>query len=447
MIFEQTMEQEKIDLLITYLKDNLTFPENSTDKEKKYLSKNAHKFIYFKDKLYRFNPEDNYGLKKVLNKQESLEAIAQFHHHPLGGHFAFANTLFKVSTKYYWERMNQDIMEYIHECPQCQLQGQKTINEMLHPIPVSHKPFERVGLDVKHVKTSRYGSRYVVAAICYLTKYVEARALQFQNSAEICSFIYEDIICRHGSISVLTTDNGKPMITDLVKAVCRQFNIHHKTITPYNSKSAGLIERFNRVIDQTLQKLDPTQKLDWDGYLAASLFAYRSIKQETTKHSPFYLMYGYEVSTPFDNNYRNRLYDVESETIFSRAMDIRIKQQLIALEAIRKQAATNIQQSQRLQKKRVDQRLLEIKKELKPGFNIGDKVLLFRDYQSTSWSGKIQPKWDGIYAIHILLGKGTYLIKNLSNPDDQKLKRVHGNRLKIYAEPHVKWNAITKSFA
>lgn len=35
-------------------------------------------------------------------------------------------------------------------------------------------------------------------------------------------------------------------------------------------------------------------------YLPAAFFAYQSIKQATTKHSSFFLLYGYEPKTPFD---------------------------------------------------------------------------------------------------------------------------------------------------
>ena len=106
--------------------------------------------------------------------------------------------------------MSGSIMEFIKKCPQCQLQGNKIKSERLHPIPVSSpaKPFDRVSIDVKHVSTSRIGSRYIIVGIDYLTKYVEARALQFQTTSDIALFIYEDIICRHGCPRYIHTDNG-----------------------------------------------------------------------------------------------------------------------------------------------------------------------------------------------------------------------------------------------
>lgn len=233
------------------------------------------------------------------------------------------------------------------------------------------------------------------------------------------------------------------MISDLIRQVCKKFNIIHKTITPYNSQSQGLVERFNRVIDQVLQRRFPHQKKDWDMYLHATLFAYRSIKQETTKHSPFFMLYGYEPPTPFDNSHY--LYNPKDAN-FEYQLIIRTSQQILYLNQIREAAVKNIETSQRNQVKRIDKVLLETKKELKPPFHLGDLVLVYKDYRSTSWSGKIETTWDGIFIIHQLLGKGTYYLKNFSNPEDTQLRRVHGNRMKKYLEPQVKWNQITRSY-
>ncbi|OBZ81328.1 hypothetical protein A0J61_10622 [Choanephora cucurbitarum] len=163
------------------------------------------------------------------------------------------------------------------------------------------------------------------------------------TTSDIALFIYEDIICRHGCPRYIHTDSGKPMISDLIKHVCRQYNIIHKTITPYNSQIQGLVERFNRVIDQVLQRRDPSQKKDWDMYLQATLFAYRTIKQESTKYSPFYMKYGYEPSTPFDNNHR---LCNPKEASFEFELTIRTSQQILYLTRIREQTIKNIEISQ-----------------------------------------------------------------------------------------------------
>ncbi|KAG1465264.1 hypothetical protein G6F56_004923 [Rhizopus delemar] len=428
------MEKEKIATLKNYLV-TLKFPYNAIAQSRKYLEKESINYTVYQDNLYRYNTT-NGVIRKVLNKEEAQNIMDTYHQHPLGGHLAFNNTLHKISTRYYWDKMSRDIQEYVKKCPRCQVHGPKSLNEELYPVPVSIKPFDRIALDVKHVQTSRAGYRYIIAGIDYLTKYVEARPMRFQTSSEVALFLYEEIICRHGCPTIIVTDNGKPFVSDLIRQVCKTYSIIHKTTTPYNPQSNGLIERFNKTLGQILQRRTDEEKKDWDQYLPAVLFAYRSMKQATTKYSPFKLMYGYEPKTPFDMEHQ--IYFKKTPQ-FEATLYHRTAHQLHNLTRIREQAAKSIKTTQIAQKKAIESKILDQRKELKPQFNLGDMVLLYKDFLTTSWSGKLQDKWEGPFIIHHILGKGTYHIKN-TNVQDTKIRRVHGNRMKPYSIPNTQWS-------
>ncbi|KAG1398305.1 hypothetical protein G6F58_011349 [Rhizopus delemar] len=427
------MEQGQINILKQYLQD-LKLPKGITKKQAKYLQKEAPKFTIYRDTLYRYNTENGI-IRKVLNEKEAEEIMYSFHQHPLGGHLAYNNTLHKIASRYYWDNMTKDIMEYVTKCHRCQKYGKKSLNEELYPVAVSTKPFDRIALDVKHVQASRTGYRYIIAAIDYLTKYVEAKPIRFQTASEISLFLYEEIICRHGCPTIIVSDNGKPFLSKLLQEVCKTYTIIHKTTTPYNPQSNGLIERFNRTLGQILQKRSKEEKEDWDAYLPAALFAYRTIKQASTQQTPFFLLYGYEPKTPFDLDYH--IYERNSPK-FDAILKHRTIHQIYNLNKIRETAVQNINRAQETQRKQIENKILDERKELKPPFRLGDLVLIYRDYLSTSWSAKLQDKWEGPYVVQHILGKGTYHIKSM-NPEDTKLRRVHGNRMKPYLLPKVQW--------
>ena len=427
------MEQDQIEILKQYLQD-LKLPEGISNKQKKRLEKESTKYTVYRDTLYRYNTENGI-IRKVLNKQEAEEIMYSFHQHPFGGHLAYNNTLHKIASRYYWENMTNDIMEYVKKCHRCQKYGKKSLNEELYPVAVSPKPFDRVALDVKHVKASRTGYRYIIAGIDYLTKYVEARPIRFQTASEIALFLYEEIICRHGCPTIIVSDNGKPFLSKLLQQVCRNYSIIHKTTTPYNPQSNGLIERFNRTLGQILQKRSKEEKDDWDLYLPAALFAYRTIKQASIQQTPFFMLYGYEPKTPFDMDHH--IYERNSPK-FDAILKHRTAHQIHNLNKIRESAIQNIKRAQESQKKQIENKILDERKEHKPPFKLGDLVLMYNDYLSTSWSAKLQDKWDGPYVIQHILGKGTYHVKSMDT-QDTKLRRVHGNRLKPYLLPKVQW--------
>lgn len=434
------MDPNKIDNIIAYLKTS-KLSENVNDKEKKYILANAYKFTLFNDQLYYLQPFDMHCFKKVLNYEQAKEVFIQYHHHPLGGHLAFANTFNRIHRKYFWDNMNKDICSYIQECTRCQEHGNKSLNEKAYPVPVPVTPFAQVGIDIKHVTSSQAGYRYIIVAIDYLTKYIEVRAIRNQTSSEIASFIYEEIITRHNTPRVIITDNGKPFVSELFENVCNTFGIRHKTISPYHSQASGLVERVNRTIDAILKKRNANEKNNWPDYLPATAFAYRSLKQATTKQSPFYLLYGYEPTTYFDNSIQPL--DV-NEPSFELQLLIRTSIQIHHLEKIRNESLLRIKKSQVIQQKRVEDRMMKTKKELKPGFKLGDVVKVYRDNISTSWSGKIMIRWyEDNFVIHEKLKKGSYFIKNISNTEDTRIRLVHGNRLKAFTEPRVNWEQKT----
>ena len=47
-------------------------------------------------------------------------------------------------------------------------------------------------------------------------------------------------------------------------------------------------------------KFANSNKDDWDLYIPSALFAYRVKKHDTTRHEPFYLMYGREATLPIE---------------------------------------------------------------------------------------------------------------------------------------------------
>ena len=70
----------------------------------------------------------------------------------------------------------------------------------------------------------------------------------------------------------------------------------------YHPQSNGLDERFNQTLQRQLLKMIENEQSDWDLYLDAVLFSYRVSKQDSTKFSPFFLMYGRNARLPVDFN-------------------------------------------------------------------------------------------------------------------------------------------------
>jgi hypothetical protein len=93
------------------------------------------------------------------------------------------------------------------------------------------------------------------------------------------------------------------------------------------------------------------------------------------------------------------------------------------LQLIRKKAANFIEKAQ--ERSRI-KREKEVSEEI---LKIGDLVLLYRNIVESSWSAKLEKKWDGPYLIHKIKGQSIWLKKT----NGSILPTViHRNRLKKY---------------
>ena len=227
----------------------------------------------------------------------------------------------------------------------------------------------------------------------------EAKAMKEATAENVIEFIYKRIICTHGCPKVILSDRGTHFRNKLVDGLCEKFEIKHKLSSPYHPQTNGLVERFNRTLCESLAKVSRKED-EWDEHIESVLFAYRTTKHNTTKKTPFFMVYGQEAILPIEEFKNGK--DFGKNAIIKRTYD------LINLVDERIKALENIERSQEQQKNRHD---IKIKKEVK--FEIGDKILLKDVAKEKQWSGKLSPKWKGPYYIHEIIGKGAYKLRTL----------------------------------
>ncbi|XP_022110685.1 uncharacterized protein LOC110990141 [Acanthaster planci] len=100
----------------------------------------------------------------------------------------------------------------------------------------------------------------------------------------------------------LHSDQGRNFESQVFSEMCTVLGIEKTRTTPYNPKSDGMIERFNRTLLTMVSVMIEPHKhqRDWDTKLPFATFAYRATPQESTGESRNMLMLGREVSLPID---------------------------------------------------------------------------------------------------------------------------------------------------
>ncbi len=176
----------------------------------------------------------------------------------------------------------------------------RPVKPPLTPIPVGG-PFDSMGVDVIRFPKSYLGNQYAVVFVDYLTKWPEVFPTEDQTALTIARLLVEKIIPRHGVPYELLSDRGAAFLSGLMMDVCELMGIHKVNTTAYHPQTDGLVEHFNRTLTDMLAKTVDKSGRDWDTRLPYIMFAYRTSMQESTRESPFYLMYGRDPQLPTES--------------------------------------------------------------------------------------------------------------------------------------------------
>ncbi|XP_050914774.1 uncharacterized protein LOC127129671 [Lathyrus oleraceus] len=143
------------------------------------------------------------------------------------------------------------------------------------------------------------GHRFILVAIDYFTKWVEATSYTNVTRQVIARFIKKEIICRHGVPNKIITDNGLNLNNKVMDELCESFKIEHHNSSPYRPKMNDAVEADNKNIKKIMQKMVKTYK-DWHEMLPFALHGYRTSVRTSTGATPFSLVYGTEAILPVE---------------------------------------------------------------------------------------------------------------------------------------------------
>uniref|UniRef100_A0A2N9GVK9 Integrase catalytic domain-containing protein n=1 Tax=Fagus sylvatica TaxID=28930 RepID=A0A2N9GVK9_FAGSY len=361
--------------IISYLQRG-TLPDNRH--EARRLKVRASRFLMLQGTLYKRGFSLPY--LRCLAPDEANYVMREIHEGVCGDHSGARALQRKiVRAGYYWPSMKADAYQFVQRCDKCQ----RFANHLHSPptvlVPMTAPwPFAQWGLDIMGpFPIGRRQLKFLVVAIDYFTKWVEAEPLATITERNIQNFVWKAVICRFGIPRVLVSDNGKQFDNPRFRQFSQELGIHNHYSSPGHPQANGQVEVTNRSLLKLIKTRLEGAKGLWPEELPSILWAYRNDSQDT--------------------NRRNTLSnDIRKETAETRM------------------------------KKYQDKMARHYNSRVKPRqLSVGDLVLRKVTLATKNPSeGKLGPNWEGPYRVIEIRRPGTY-----------HLEDINGRRL-----PHP-WNA------
>ena len=183
-------------------------------------------------------------------------------------------------------------------------------------MPIAGK-FERWHIDfIGPLTTAKDGSKHILLLVDSLTRWPEAFSLKTQEASEVAHILYNDIFTRYGAPKYLVSDRGQNFMSKLMTAICELFDVKRHHTSAYHPQTNSTCERLNSTIEQSLRAYIKEDHSDWPKVLPGILMSYRkSPSTNSTKFSPYNLVFGVEMNIPYDVTMIPTAYTVRMSTI------------------------------------------------------------------------------------------------------------------------------------
>ncbi|KAK6173844.1 hypothetical protein SNE40_017230 [Patella caerulea] len=391
MIEEQVKDKDIVNI-IAQLRSNKPCASNN-------------KYLLMQDVLhYISDPNDEPTPRLFVPDHLRSDVIKEYHDM---FHLGIDKTYSFIKKKYYWPNLYKHIYQYVSRCVTCQKRSSKKIKPPLQETDIPPYPFAKVSLDLSGpYPLSLSGNKYIISFVDWYSGWPEAYAVKDKSADNVAHLLIDEIFPRYGTPLQLVTDNGSENENRTMHQTLTALNIHHITTSYYRPQSNSRVERFHQTMVSVLSKKLEDNLNTWDLYLNQTLAAIRFNICESSKFSPFYLLYTRDVVLPIDNLLKPR-----RKYLGEEFHQIALENQHKAFLLVHK----NLKKAKRRQAHYADKNSKAI------AFEVGDPVYIKNHLRKS----KLQSKWKPFYRIITKTGPLSFIVKNQLDGSTTKSHAEH----------------------
>ena len=146
---------------------------------------------------------------------------------------------------------------------------------------------------------SSRGNRFYLTVINMLTGYTMAAPIPKKSAEMIVKTYMNHVYSIFRGSSWMLTDNGSEFKNNIFNEVCAKLGIKRVYSPVYTPQSNGKLEGFHHFFKACISKHICGNQLEWDEIVPLATTAYNFFPCQSSRESPFVLMFGRDPITPF----------------------------------------------------------------------------------------------------------------------------------------------------
>ncbi|GJZ61851.1 reverse transcriptase domain-containing protein [Tanacetum coccineum] len=256
---------------------------------------------YFWDDPFLFKICADQVIQRYVQGKEALDILEACHNGPTGGHHGANLTAKKVfDAGFFWPSIYKDAHELVKNYDSCQRQGKISQRDEMpqNSIQVC-EIFDVWGIDFMGPFPSSRGNKYILVAVDYLSKWVEAKALPTNDARVVCKFL-KSLFARFGAPRAIISDRGTHFCNDQFAKVMLKYGVTHRLSTAYHPQTSGQVEVSNRGLKRILERTVGENRASWSDKLDDALWAFRTAYKTPIGCTPYKLVYGKACHLPIE---------------------------------------------------------------------------------------------------------------------------------------------------
>ncbi|GJR30794.1 reverse transcriptase domain-containing protein [Tanacetum coccineum] len=159
--------------------------------------------------------------------------------------------------------------------------------------------FDVWGIDFMGPFPSSRGNKYILVAVDYLSKWVEAKALPTNDARVVVKFL-KSLFSRFGAPRAIISDRGTHFCNDKFDKVMSKYGVTHRLSTAYHPQTSGQVEVTNRGLKRILERTVGENRASWSDKLDDALWAFRTAYKTPIGCTPYKLVYGKSCHLPVE---------------------------------------------------------------------------------------------------------------------------------------------------